>query len=339
MSPSRNVIDTSSAPSRPIGKAITYHDCSEEQLLKEIAEYVVTEQIEDSLRRVLDGIESTQDGGQRLYTGVLVTGDSGAGKSSFTKYFGLALDRSVNVAGSPFLDLLKSKLRSDDTKVLLERVASSFDPTVFFLDLAEEMMTSALAEDISMVLYQKVLQWAGYSKDLKVARFEQMLESDGKFDTFKTRAKEELNGIDWIEVQNQPLVAVRVASQLAVEFYPDFFKSVSDFVRLMDHMSMGTNRRVEEMIDLIHRKSDRANMVFIFDDVDRYISISVNRALDFQSLNQCLASIGRGSICVMATAQPYHNAWDTSPSTCIVLEKFIIRIHLSNREAGLSPLH
>ena len=52
-------------------------------------------------------------------------------------------------------------------------------------------------EDISTVLYLKVLQWAGYSEDLKVAELERMLEIDGKLAAFQKRAAEELDGIPW----------------------------------------------------------------------------------------------------------------------------------------------
>ena len=52
------------------------------------------------------------------------------------------------------------------------------------LDLASEMLAGATMEDVSTVLYYKVLQWAGYSRNLKVAAFERKLKKDGRYDEF-----------------------------------------------------------------------------------------------------------------------------------------------------------
>jgi hypothetical protein len=156
---------------------------------------------------------------QRLYVwgedheiGVWVSGFYGSGKSSFTKYLGFSLDRDMKVGGDPFVKLLQNQLGSAGTRAMFNQVSTVYDAAVLFLDLASEMLAGASMEDISTVLYLKVLQWAGYSEDLKVAELERMLEADGKLDAFKARAKEDLNGIDWIEVHNQPLVANQIPS-------------------------------------------------------------------------------------------------------------------------------
>ena len=54
------------------------------------------------------------------------------------------------------------------------------------LDLASEMLAGATMEDVSTVLYFKVLQWAGYSRNLKVAALERMSK--------RTVGLEELHG-------------------------------------------------------------------------------------------------------------------------------------------------
>jgi hypothetical protein len=46
---------------------------------------------------------------------------------------------------------------------------------VIFLDLASEQLAGASMAEISTVLYAKVMQWAGYSRDRKVAYLEFML--------------------------------------------------------------------------------------------------------------------------------------------------------------------
>jgi hypothetical protein len=97
------------------------------------------------------------------------------------------------------------------------------------LDLASAQLAGAAMAEISSVLYWTVMQWAGYSKDKKVAYLQLMLERDGKWDAFEKRIKELAKGRSWREIQNQPLVAQQFASKLACEFYPDIFPTTDAF--------------------------------------------------------------------------------------------------------------
>jgi hypothetical protein len=93
-----------------------------------------------------------------------------------------------------------------------------------------------------------------------------MLEIDGKLEAFQKRTAEELDGIAWQEVHNQPLVANQIASRLASEFYPTLFPSAEDFNKISLHVAKSEIKRVEEMIELIRRKSGKKNIVFIIDE-------------------------------------------------------------------------
>src|ERR1700687_6213470 len=219
----RSLFDPNRALSRPIEKVITYQRRSDAQLRTEISEYVVTSNIEENFERLLKLMQTALQGGGAHEIGVWVSGFYGSGKSSFTKYLGFALDRGIAVGNDSFLQLLQNQLRTAPTRALFNQVSTTYDPVVVFLDLASEMRAGASMEDISTVLYLKVLQWAGYSEDLKVAELERMLEMDSKLAAFRKRAAEELDGIPWQEVHNQPLAANQIASRLASEFYPRLF--------------------------------------------------------------------------------------------------------------------
>jgi hypothetical protein len=62
--------------------------------------------------------------------GVWVSGFYGSGKSSFTKYLGLAFDQGVRVDGQPFLRHLQDRLHKATTKALLATVAARFPAAV-----------------------------------------------------------------------------------------------------------------------------------------------------------------------------------------------------------------
>ena len=72
-------------------------------------------------------------------------------------------------------------------------------------------------EEVSTVLFYKVLQWAGYSRNLKVAALERKLQQDGKYEDFRESIRTQLD-VPWAELQNDPLVIDSVVPQLAHEY-------------------------------------------------------------------------------------------------------------------------
>ncbi len=72
----------------------------------------------------------------------------------------------------------------DRRRALLNTLASRYSAAVVLLDLASEMLAGATMEDVATVLYYKVLQWAGYSSNLKVAALERRLKQEGRYDEF-----------------------------------------------------------------------------------------------------------------------------------------------------------
>ena len=328
----RELFDATRALSRPIEKVITYANRSDEQLKTEISEYVVTDRIERSFEDLLGKMQMAQQGGGGHEIGVWVSGFYGSGKSSFTKYLGFSLDREMKIGGTPFLGLLRDRLHSDTTRAMFASVANVYDAVVIFLDLASEMLAGASMEDVSTVLYLKVLKWAGYSEDLKVAELERMLEKDGKLAAFEKRAKEEL-GTDWSEAHNQPLVANAIAGPLAHEFYPSLFKTPSAFNELNLSVNKQENDRVQEMLDLIRRKSGKKTILFIIDEVGQYVSAKEGLILNLDGLAKNLKQLGNGNAWIFATAQ--QTLTDDNPVAAInspglykLKDRFPIQVHL-----------
>lgn len=142
------------------GDDITYAANSEGSLETEISRYVVTEDIESQLDYLLGFFRHAIESGDNRYASVWCSGVSGCGKTSFTKYLGLALDDQVNIDGVPFLEHFQKRLHLQATKKLLDNVARRTKIAVFMLDLAHEMKTEAPRKTISTILYSGVTQWA-----------------------------------------------------------------------------------------------------------------------------------------------------------------------------------
>jgi len=175
----RELFDPSKNIHRAIEKVITYGASQENRLKSEISEYVVTDRIEDSFRKLLDNMQLAMEGGGERDVGVWVSGFYGSGKSSFTKYLGIAFDQSITVEGVPFYKHLQNRLKTAQVKAQLSTVVQRHPAAVILLDLASDMLAGNTLEDVSTVLYYKVLQWAGYSRNLKVAALERRVEKDG----------------------------------------------------------------------------------------------------------------------------------------------------------------
>ena len=180
-----------------------------------------------------------------------MSGFYGSGKSSFTKYLGLAFDDSVKVDGRPFIDHLKDRFTKSQTKALLTTVAKRFPAAVIMLDLASEQVAGATMEDVATVLYYKVLQWAGYSRNLKVAAFECKLQKEGRYDEFLELFKKYAEGEEWKSLQNDDLVVDGLIPAIAHEMYPQLFRSDTAFSTEASEIIRFENDRVAEMIDIV----------------------------------------------------------------------------------------
>lgn len=300
----KTLFDPSKDIYRTIEKVITYNAAQEARLKAEISEYVVTDSIEEQLGKLLSRIQTALDMGPAAgnEVGVWVSGFYGSGKSSFTKYLGLALDERIQVDGVRFLRRLQDRLHKPQTKALLATVAARYPAAVVMLDLASEMLAGATMEDVSTVLYYKVLQWAGYSRNLKVAALERRLQRDNRYQEFTARIEHEL-GVPWAQAQNDPLVSDSLLPEIAHAMYPELFKSTTAFNTETADFVRFENERVAEMVDIVREKSGRQFVIFIIDEVGQYVASRPNLILNLDGLAKNLKAIGDGKVWIVGTAQ------------------------------------
>lgn len=297
------LFDSSKDIYRTIEKVITYGVAQETRLKAEISEYVVTESIENQLERLLDKMEAAMEAGGENEVGIWVSGFYGSGKSSFTKYLGLAFDDSVTIDGIPFLQHLQNRLKRSTTKARLAAVARKYPAAVLMLDLASEQVAGATMEEVSTVLYYKVLQWGGYSRNLKVAAFERRAKKDGRHDEFLALFSELTQGQAWADYRNDDLVVDSLMPELAHRLYPDLFRTPSAFSTETSEIIRFENDRVAEMIEIARETSGRDYIIFVVDEVGQYVGSRQNLILNLDGLGKNLKTIGNGKVLFIGTAQ------------------------------------
>lgn len=299
----RTLFDLDRGLDRPIEKVITFAAKQEARLKAEISEYVVTDSIEEQFRKLLERMQLAMEVGGENETGVWVSGFYGSGKSSLTKYLGFAFDDRVQLDQVPFLKYLQDRFHTPQVKALLGTVAQRFPAAVVMLDLASEMLAGATMADVSTVLYYKVLEWAGYSRNLKVATLERRIEQDGRIEEFEATVKAQIPGMTWADIRNDPLAVDALIPQLAHEMYPKLFPTPNVFSSSTEWFLKSEKERVSEMIDLIRRKSGKQHILFIIDEVGQYIASRDNLILNLDGLAKNVKGQGDGKVWILATAQ------------------------------------
>lgn len=294
------------SPRRPIDRAIEkvidYYAQEDDRLSREIAEYEVTDNIEACFRKFLDVFGEGVRSGQVTEIGVWVSGFYGSGKSSFTKYLGAALDPLRAVHGRPFLDLLCERFRGNEIPATLRTLAKNYPTAVVLLDLGAEQLAESASAPVSMVLYWKVLQWAGFSKEKKMAQMEFTLDRRGLYEDFKARYRERYKR-EWDEIHNDPLIGVARASKIIPEVLPDEFPTPESFSSLRFEEARDVRDLAREIIELCWRKTGHENVLLLIDEAGQYVAPRAELILNLDGLARGLKELGKGKVWIAATGQ------------------------------------
>ena len=333
----KQLFDPSKNINRSIEKVITYGVSQEARLKSEISEYVVTDSIDQQFENLLLKMEAAMDIGGENEVGVWVSGFYGSGKSSFTKYLGLAFDDRIKIDGIPFIQHLQDRLKRQGTKSLLSNVAKRFPAAVLMLDLASEQVAGATMEEVSTVLFYKVLQWAGYSRNLKVAALERKLKKESRYDEFLSLFKETTGGEEWSNYRNDELVVDSLIPEIAYRLYPTLFKTPTSFTTESSEIVVFENDRVREMLEIAREASGKEYIIFIIDEVGQYVGPRPNLILNLDGLAKNLKNIGDGKVWIVGTAQQTLTADDAkaalnSPELFKLNDRFPIQIALESND-------
>lgn len=242
---------------------------------------------------------------------------------------------AVNLTRQEFSQLLflYTARAKTTTRQLLSTVAKRFPAAVLMLDLASEQVAGATMEEVSTVLYYKVLQWAGYSRNLKVAALERRLKKEGRYQEFLDLFKDMAGGEEWHNYRNDDLVVESLVPALAHQLYPNLFKTESSFSTEASEVIRFENDRVQEMLEVAREASGKDYIIFIIDEVGQYVGSRPNLILNLDGLAKNLKTLGDGKVWIIGTAQQTLTEDDpraslNSPQLFKLKDRFPIQIDL-----------
>ena len=333
----RTLFDASKGLDRRIEKVITYGSNEEKNLKAEISEYVVTDHLCESMHELLERMQTAMNSNDENEIGVWVSGFYGSGKSSLSKYIGMALDDRITVDGAPFLQHFSDRIRDSRTKALLNTVAKRFPASVVMVDLASEQSAGASMEDVATVLYNKVLKWAGYSRNLKVASFERRLKKDGRYEEFESLFSEMLEGESWQNYQDDPSVVDFIIPELAHQMYPKFWPHSDSFKTDHEEIVFTVEQQAQEIIDIVRETSSKEYCIFIFDEIGNYVGPREKLIFKLQGFAQIIKQLGKGKVWIFGTAQQTlaeddKSAALNSPELYKLIDRFPIDIRLKSSD-------
>jgi hypothetical protein len=285
-----------------IEKVIDYYAQDEDRLATEIEEYEITDNVEAAFRKFLDVFSDAVQGKRVTEVGIWVSGFYGSGKSSFTKYLGFALDPDRSVHDKFFLDLLCDRFQRAEVPAALRTVSKRSPSAVIPLDLGAEQLAESVTAPVATVLYWKVLQWAGFSKEKKLARLELTLERLGKLDEFR-RAYREQFGDEWEAIHNDPVLGVARAAGLIPQFLRSEFPTPESFRSFRFQEAQDLRGLVREIIDLCRRRTGRESNLLLIGEAGQYVAPRGELILNLDGLARDIKELGQGKVWIVATGQ------------------------------------
>jgi len=316
---------------RPIEEVIKVDQDDAQIVHDEISEYIVTDAILAYYKEILNKYWETknkpQDG-----IGIWVSGFFGSGKSSFAKMLGLALENR-EVLGESAADLFGKRTGDNETQVLLKQITEHIPTDAVIFDLSTDRGIKSGNQTITEIMYKLFLKHLGYAEDLDLAELEIGLDEAGELDRFK-EAYETKFKKPWDKEKNKISFALVQASVIMHELDPGTCTEPDSWVQAAkDKADITAGKLAERCRDLMHRRREGINLVFVVDEVGQFVSRDVQKMLDLQGVVQSLGRISRGKSWLVVTSQEklaelVSGLDDKRVELARLMDRFPIQVHL-----------
>lgn len=286
---------------RNIGGVVKVGELAESVIAQELGEYVVTRELRRHFSKFFDAYasafsEPTDD------IGVWISGFFGSGKSHFLKMLSFLLaNRELN--GTRAVDIFRDKWDDPASFMNMDLAAKAPTDTILF-NIDVESFSKKDKTIVLRVFAKMFYEFMGfYGEDLKIARFEQYVESEGKTQEFRA-AFEAIAKKSWESSRKSALAfkrrqVVEAMSQVLGMSEDDAGKWVSS----KEETEISIASLVDEIRDFVSKKPKDYRLVFMIDEVGQFVGGDTDLLLNLQSIVETIGSECQGKVWVVCTGQ------------------------------------
>jgi hypothetical protein len=291
-------------------------------LANEVREYVVTDKIEDELRRIVDTFtqvsETVRHGGaSRDVMGMWISGFFGSGKSHFAKVLGYLLQNDE--LGGPggercidaFIKHLSDGQRGKDIRLRLGEIKlNTRVRTIAFEIQSRKSMTNP--NSVGEILLSEFYRDIGLGENFVVARIERRLQQRGLLEKL-AETYESMNGVPWRSADGRDdLLTVRgrlskVLPKVNSKEYPDEQSAVRALNDMFRHEKITAEGIADELVAWVDAQKTTGgktqHLVFVVDEMGTFIGDANERIGELNSLAEMIGNKGKGKVWLIVTSQ------------------------------------
>ena len=318
---------------RKINGVVQVEQEKEDVIKQEVKEYVVTTELKKHFTKFFNEYSESFDT-PTDNVGVWITGFFGSGKSHFLKMLSYLLENK-EIDGRKTVDYFEEKFNDQLSFMNIEKSTQVPTETILFnIDVEGSVQKddTAVLRVFAKVFYEHL---GFYGKDLKLAKFEQYIASQGKMDSFKEAFKR-IRGKEWEEVRGTYRFIKKKIIQALVECGAMNEEDATLWFSDKAPFDYSIGQLVEEIKVYVDSKPKGFRLLFMIDEAGQYVGTNQNMLLNLQSLVEKLGSECRGQVWVVATGQ---EALDEmikvrTDEFSRIMARFPIRLSLTSSSVG-----
>lgn len=305
---------------RPVEGVVKVFD--EAALADELREYVVTDKIEEELKRIFDTFTQVSEtlrrgGAARDVVGMWISGFFGSGKSHFAKVLGHLL-QNTPLAGDPgdschdvFVRHLSDTPRGKDVRLRLGEVKLGAQVRTIAFEIKSRQSLNN-PNSVGEILLSEFYRQTGLAEHFVVARIEQRLRRRGLLDALANAYEAEF-GVAWRSAQGRnDLLTVRrrlaeVLPQVDPAEHGDRQSAKSALDDMFGHEKITAEGIADELVAWVETQPATEgrvqHLVFVIDEMGAFIGDSTERIGELNSLAEMIGNKGKGRVWLIVTSQ------------------------------------
>ena len=291
-------------------------------LANEVREYVVTDKIEDELKRIVDTFTQVSEtlrrgGASRDVVGMWVSGFFGSGKSHFAKVIGYLLQNDPLGAADgercidAFVKHLSDSQRGKDVRLRLGEIKLNTQVrTIAFEIKSRQSLTNP--NSVGEILLSEFYRDIGLGENFVVARIERRLQQRGLLEKL-SETFETLHGVPWRSAEGRDdLMTVRrrlskVLPKIDSKEYPDEQSALQALTDMFRHEKITAEGIADELVAWVDAQKTTGgktqHLIFVVDEMGTFIGDSNERIGELNSLAEMIGNKGKGKVWLIVTSQ------------------------------------